>query len=168
MPIWRFSGLTKMPSLSEKTTRPPIWMRAEVGRSRPARQRRHVVLPQPLGPTSTSISDSATCKDKSCSAVTAPNFLVICSIRTDELTTGFPEILFSISVGKETDIATSLRPDTELAEGRFRQPGNVQSTHDPANNSFYFSVSGKFFLFNELTNALRDQIQVPLARRFTQ
>ena len=67
------------------TVRLPIRIRPEVGRSSPARQRKQVVLPQPLGPMSTSISDAATWSERVFNAATPPKVLLRFSIRTEAL-----------------------------------------------------------------------------------
>ena len=51
-----------MPRSGSETTRSPIEMRPAVGCSRPATQRKVVVLPQPEGPSSTTISPAGTSK----------------------------------------------------------------------------------------------------------
>src|SRR5688572_15709799 len=64
------------------TTRSPILMFPLVISSRPARQRRAVVLPQPEGPTSTRNSLSATSIFRLLTAVTSPYFLMTFSNAT--------------------------------------------------------------------------------------
>ena len=56
MPILRSRAGTCTPSAGAETSRPPMLMRPAVGCSRPATQRSVVVLPQPEGPSSTTIS----------------------------------------------------------------------------------------------------------------
>src|SRR6266566_2983185 len=51
-----------MPRPGDDTTRPPILISPEVACSRPATQRKVVVLPQPEGPSSTTISPAGTAK----------------------------------------------------------------------------------------------------------
>ena len=62
MPMSRSRGLTSMPRSGSDTTRSPIEMRPPVGCSRPATQRKVVVLPQPEGPSRTTISPAGTSK----------------------------------------------------------------------------------------------------------
>src|SRR5207302_10454654 len=62
MPRSRERGGTRMPRLGEETTLPAMLMSPEVGCSRPATQRNVVVLPQPEGPSSTTISPAGTTK----------------------------------------------------------------------------------------------------------
>src|SRR5690349_9981525 len=58
----RFLGGTRTPVSGAETRAPPIEMRPAVGCSSPATQRSVVVLPQPEGPSSTTISPAATVK----------------------------------------------------------------------------------------------------------
>ena len=53
MPIGRSCTGTKMPRAGSETTMPAIVMRPPSACSSPATQRKVVVLPQPLGPSST-------------------------------------------------------------------------------------------------------------------
>src|SRR6187551_2894148 len=62
MPMSRSRGLTRRPRSGSETTRSPIEMRPPVGCSRPATQRNVVVLPQPEGPSNTTISPAGTAK----------------------------------------------------------------------------------------------------------
>src|ERR1700675_2749255 len=62
MPRSRARGGTRMPRSGDDTTRPPMAISPEVGCSSPATQRRVVVLPQPEGPSSTTISPAGTAK----------------------------------------------------------------------------------------------------------
>src|ERR1700760_414528 len=62
MPRSRERGGTRMPRPGDDTVRPPIEISPPVGCSRPATQRRVVVLPQPEGPSSTTISPAGTLK----------------------------------------------------------------------------------------------------------
>src|SRR5665811_716537 len=62
MPRSRERGGTRMPRSGEDTTRPPMLISPDVGCSRPATQRKVVVLPQPDGPSSTTISPAGTAK----------------------------------------------------------------------------------------------------------
>src|SRR6185436_15140636 len=75
MPISRFSGGTNTPSSIAVIMRSPMRMRPLVGRSSPAIQRKQVVLPQPDGPTSTSISPCLAPSDTALSALTSPKVL---------------------------------------------------------------------------------------------
>src|ERR1700759_5628338 len=62
MPRSRARGGTRMPRPGDDTTLPPIEISPPVGCSRPATQRSVVVLPQPDGPSSTTISPAGTAK----------------------------------------------------------------------------------------------------------
>src|SRR6185312_3090523 len=62
MPRSRARGGTRMPRSGDDTTLPPIEISPPVGCSRPATQRSVVVLPQPEGPSSTTISPAGTPK----------------------------------------------------------------------------------------------------------
>src|SRR5882724_13531751 len=60
MPRSRARGGTRMPRSGEDTTLAPIDISPPVGCSRPATQRKVVVLPQPEGPSRTTISPAGT------------------------------------------------------------------------------------------------------------
>src|ERR1700754_2731952 len=62
MPRSRERGGTNMPRPGDDTVLPPIEISPPVGCSRPATQRNVVVLPQPEGPSSTTISPAGTLK----------------------------------------------------------------------------------------------------------
>src|SRR5271165_279609 len=62
MPRSRERGGTRMPRSGDDTTLPAMLISPEVGCSRPATQRNVVVLPQPDGPSSTTISPAGTLK----------------------------------------------------------------------------------------------------------
>src|SRR5580704_11828752 len=62
MPSSRNRGGTRMPRSGDDTTRPAMLIVPLVGCSRPATQRRVVVLPQPEGPSKTTISPAGTAK----------------------------------------------------------------------------------------------------------
>src|SRR4051794_36157521 len=62
MPILRNRAGSCTPSAGEDTSRPPMLMRPDVEYSRPATHRSVVVLPQPEGPSSTTISPVGTWK----------------------------------------------------------------------------------------------------------
>src|SRR5215468_10331264 len=62
MPMLRSRGGTSTPSAGEETSSPPMLMVPAVACSRPATQRKVVVLPQPDGPSSTTISPAGTAK----------------------------------------------------------------------------------------------------------
>src|SRR6202049_1121278 len=62
MPMSRKRGGTRMPLAGADATRPAMLMLPLVGCSRPATQRKGVVLPQPDGPSSTTISPAGTAK----------------------------------------------------------------------------------------------------------
>src|ERR1700710_37987 len=60
MPSSRERGGTRIPRSGEDTILPAMLISPDVGCSRPATQRRVVVLPQPEGPSSTTISPAGT------------------------------------------------------------------------------------------------------------
>src|SRR5690349_968756 len=62
MPMSRRRGGTITPCVGADTTRSPMLMLPEVGCSSPATQRNVVVLPQPEGPSRTTISPAGTAK----------------------------------------------------------------------------------------------------------
>src|SRR6202162_379789 len=62
MPRSRERGGTSMPRPGDDTRRPAMLISPDVGCSRPATQRKVVVLPQPDGPSSTTISPAGTAK----------------------------------------------------------------------------------------------------------
>src|ERR1700738_4480980 len=62
LPRSRDRGGTRMPRAGDDTRRPAMLISPEVGCSRPATQRKVVVLPQPEGPSRTTISPAGTAK----------------------------------------------------------------------------------------------------------
>src|SRR5690348_8652902 len=62
MPMLRLRGGSRTPCSGAETTLPPMAILPALGCSRPATQRSVVVLPQPEGPSSTTISPAATSK----------------------------------------------------------------------------------------------------------
>src|SRR6266481_8624659 len=60
MPRSRERGGTRMPRAGDDTRRPAMLISPDVGCSRPATQRKVVVLPQPEGPSRTTISPDGT------------------------------------------------------------------------------------------------------------
>src|SRR5258705_11081760 len=70
MPKPRRLGATKTPFVDEYTTRSATLISPARGRSRPAIERRVVVLPQPLGPSSVNSFPSGTSNVTSCAART--------------------------------------------------------------------------------------------------
>src|ERR1043166_2826343 len=62
MPMSRSRGGSRMPYAGEETTRPAMLIVPLVGCSSPAMQRKVVVLPQPEGPSRTTISPAGTAK----------------------------------------------------------------------------------------------------------
>src|ERR1700759_2922553 len=62
MPMSRERGGTRMPRSGDETILPAIEISPPVGCSRPATQRKVVVLPQPDGPSSTTISPAGAAK----------------------------------------------------------------------------------------------------------
>ena len=76
MPMLRSRGGTSVPRAGAETTSSPIEIVPDVGCSRPATQRSVVVLPQPEGPSSTTISPAAMRKlTSSTAARPVPNTL---------------------------------------------------------------------------------------------
>src|SRR5262249_30191379 len=70
MPMGRSCTGTKMPASGSDTTVPPISMRPDEAVSSPATQRRVVVLPQPLGPSSAKQRPSGMAKETRSMTVT--------------------------------------------------------------------------------------------------
>ena len=64
MPMLRASGGRNTPRAADATTSPPMRISPASGRSSPAMQRKVVVLPQPEGPSRTTISPVGTAKLK--------------------------------------------------------------------------------------------------------
>src|ERR1700733_101641 len=62
MPRSRSRGGTRTPRAGDETRRPAMLISPSVGCSSPATQRKVVVLPQPEGPSSTTISPAGTAK----------------------------------------------------------------------------------------------------------
>src|ERR1700674_1270623 len=62
MPMSRSRGGSRIPCAGDDTTRPAMLMVPSVGCSSPATQRKVVVLPQPEGPSRTTISPAGTAK----------------------------------------------------------------------------------------------------------
>src|ERR1700738_2426200 len=62
MPRSRSRGGSRMPRAGDDTTRPAMLISPDVGCSRPATQRKVVVLPHPEGPSRTTISPAGTAK----------------------------------------------------------------------------------------------------------
>ena len=73
MPTRRRSTGTLIALAASKTTVSPIVMRPAEGVSSPAIARIVVVLPQPEGPSSTSILPASTCRSRSAMTRTSPN-----------------------------------------------------------------------------------------------
>src|SRR3954468_13680076 len=106
MPKPRLFGCTKMFLCDEKYTASSTPISPARGRSRPAIERRVVVLPQPLGPSSVKNSPSGTSKETFCAAFTAcPSSLVYSVYSAATLSTaGFLLVLdaeFSADVLRE-------------------------------------------------------------------
>src|SRR5215470_12469851 len=70
MPMLRWCGGTNTLASASTTARSPMLMRPPSARSRPATQRSVVVLPQPDGPSSVTISPAATSKSMPATAAT--------------------------------------------------------------------------------------------------
>src|ERR1700754_1640331 len=87
MPRSRCRGATEMPRDGADTTLPAMLIEPAVGCSRPATQRSVVVLPQPEGPSSTTISPAGTTK---LTPLTAGRPIANCLCRS--LTSRVPDI----------------------------------------------------------------------------
>src|SRR3989338_2910241 len=72
MPSWRCCDATQTGGLSEETTRPAMRTSPPSGASNPATHLRSVVLPEPLAPTMTKNSPSATSRSSPLRAATLP------------------------------------------------------------------------------------------------
>src|SRR5215510_5789341 len=83
MPKLRLLGATKMPRLDEYTARPETSISPAVGRSRPAIERKVVVLPQPEGPSSVNSLPSGTWNETSCAAFTTVPLSLAYSVYSD-------------------------------------------------------------------------------------
>src|SRR2546423_10305519 len=70
MPMLRARGGTSTPCAGAETSAPPMRISPALGCSSPATQRRVVVLPQPEGPSSVTISPAATSKSMPATAAT--------------------------------------------------------------------------------------------------
>src|SRR3989338_2936228 len=76
MPSWRCCDATQTGGLSEETTRPAMRISPPSGASNPATHLRSVVLPEPLAPTMTKNSPSATSRSSPLRAATLPPLTV--------------------------------------------------------------------------------------------
>src|SRR5579884_1087955 len=85
MPMLRFSGATNMRSVAEAMVLPRSTRLPSSGCSRPATNRRVVLLPQPLGPSSVKTSPGWTVKLTWSTATTGPKrFVTPCNSRTGD------------------------------------------------------------------------------------
>src|SRR6266542_925796 len=94
MPMLRLFGGRFAFARRSSTVWPPSEIRPSSGVSNPARQRRVVVLPQPLGPSRTTNSPEAISSDRSSTAVAGglpANRLVRPSMRTWDMKASLPE-----------------------------------------------------------------------------
>src|ERR1700694_4500303 len=76
MPRSRKRGGTRIPRAGDDTTRPAMLISPDVGCSSPATQRKVVVLPQPDGPSRTTISPAGTAKTYAAAGVPADRKLL--------------------------------------------------------------------------------------------
>src|SRR3970282_2121829 len=76
MPSWRCCDATQTGGVSEETTRPAMGISPPAGPSKPATPLRGVVLPEPLAPTMTKNSPSATSRSSPLRAATLPPLTV--------------------------------------------------------------------------------------------
>src|SRR2546422_4919912 len=90
MPKPRRLGATKTPFVEEYTTRSATLISPARGRSRPAIERRVVVLPQPDGPSSVNSLPSGTSNETSCAALTAAPRSLAYSVNNDLTLSTFP------------------------------------------------------------------------------
>src|ERR1700681_288433 len=97
MPISRSRGGSRMPCAGDDTTRPAMLIVPALGCSRPATQRSVVVLPQPEGPSSATISPAATVKLTS-STAGLPVAKTLCS-RSTRNSADICQALLPIAVG---------------------------------------------------------------------
>src|SRR5216683_5149827 len=114
MPIWRRRGGTATPFAGAETSRPPMLISPAVRCSRPATQRSVVVLPQPEGPSSTTISPLGTWK-------LTPS------------TAGRPaeNSLRSSRTSRAADIRRSGSPASRSPDERQRNPGSSPAARSP-------------------------------------
>src|ERR1700752_412761 len=114
MPRSRARGGTRMPREGEDTTLPPIAICPSVGCSRPATQPKVVVLPQPDGPSRTTISPAGTPK-------------LTASIAGRPIANGLRRPVTS-SAAVITDPSSSAHPSLPVTEGLVpvRDPWRVQ------------------------------------------
>src|SRR5258708_26300138 len=107
MPILRRRGGTSAPCWGADTTAPPIRIVPALGCSKPATQRKVVVLPQPDGPSSVTISPAVTAKLTSSTA----RFPVAKTLRKRS-TRHSPDIIDLLLIGgrREGRPAASLPP----------------------------------------------------------
>src|SRR5260221_14729330 len=94
MPILRRRGGTSAPCSGADTTAPPIRIVPALGCSKPATQRKVVVLPQPDGPSSVTISPAVTAKLTSSTAG-----LTVAKTLRKRLPRNFAEIIELLRVG---------------------------------------------------------------------
>src|SRR6266702_3464243 len=114
MPMSRSRGGTSMPRAGDDTRCPAMLISPEVGCSRPATQRKVVVLPQPEGPSRTTISTAGTAK---LTPSMAGRPIENCLRRS-----------LTSSVAVMLSIASCVRRSLSVAEDLvpFRNPGPVQ------------------------------------------
>src|SRR6266481_5911457 len=114
MPRSRERGGTRMPRAGDDTTLPPMAISPPVGCSRPATQRSVVVLPQPDGPSSTTISPAGTAK---LTPSIAGRPIANC-LRRSVTSSGAVMISLSSSIRRSLPISVDLIP--------FGDPGGVK------------------------------------------
>ena len=142
MPRSRRSGGTLIRWLEEKTVRSWMRMSPPLGSSRPAMQRRIVVLPHPLEPSSTEIAPARNETVKSEITSTLPNDLTRRSIATLAADPSEPcvdkglrawhgNVLHAGWVERESEGCTTSRRTLEKASGSLQRP-NLGLTHGAA------------------------------------
>src|SRR5437660_1378135 len=105
--------------------------------SSPAIIRSAVLLPQPLGPTRTRNSWSWTCRLRSLTANTLPNFLTTCSKVTPAIDTGLDQVVFLVNLGD----AVRCPGDRVIHIALDRAPDHER--HDPIRFDFRRCGSGR-------------------------
>src|ERR1700730_18780864 len=97
MPKLRLLGATKIRLADEYMTLPATSISPEVGRSRPAIERKVVVLPQPDGPSKVNSLPSGTSNETFCAAFTAAPRSLAYSVNSDLTLSTFPPAFFHVS-----------------------------------------------------------------------
>src|SRR5919109_4135089 len=105
MPSLRFWGGTQVGGLSDETTRPAIEIAPPFGTSKPAMHRNRVVLPEPLAPTITKNSPSATSRSSDFTAATVPSLTLkrLCRRRMEIIASIISTCPFQVLVGRKLE-----------------------------------------------------------------